>query len=130
MFRKIFRQFLTDLGKMEGDYRVFYLKDDIAYSTLYICIAILGVLSMVGVDALLTKDQSHLFIWLMLYRGSFILVSIVVMILLWKTDKVRVYDRLVLGWLTFTVLFFLLYDFTRPVNPLTIIIDVMIPFAI
>ena len=130
MFKKFLHRFLTDLGEMEGDYRVFYLKDDIAYSTLYISIAIIGVLSMIRMDALLVEGRSNLFIWLMLYRGGFIFVSILVMAVLRKTSKVRVYDRIVFGWLAFTVLFFLLLNFTRPTNSLTTIIDVIIPFAI
>ena len=130
MFKKILRRFLTDLGEMEGDYRVFYLKDDIAYSTLYISIAILGVLSMIGMDALLVKGRSDLFAWLMLYRASFVFVSLLILIALWKTTKVRIHDRLILGWLSTTVLFFLLYNFTRPTNSLTSIVDVLIPLAI
>jgi len=49
---------------------------------------------------------------------------------LWKTSKVRVYDRLLFGWMSFTVLFFLLFNFTRPTNSPTTITDVIIPFAI
>lgn len=130
MFKKFFRQFLTNLGEMEGDYRVFYLKDDIAYSTLYIPIAISGVLSMIGMDALLFRGRPDLFAWLMLYRGFYILVSVLVMVAIRKTSRVRIYDRLVLGWLAFTILFFLLLNFTRPANSITTIIDVIIPIAI
>ena len=115
MFKKILRRFLTDLGEMEGDYRVFYLKDDVAYSILYISIAILGVLSMIGMDALLSQGPARsLFIGQMVSRGVFTLISILVMIALWKTSKVRVFDRIILGWLSFTVLFFLLQNFTTP----------------
>src|SRR5512141_2754003 len=106
MLKKILRLFLTDLGEMEGDYRVFCLKDDILYNTLYISIAVLGVLSMIGIDALLARGRPGLFTWLMLYRAGFVIVSILVVIALRKTDKVRVHDRLILGWLSFTVLFF------------------------
>ncbi|HEX2994518.1 MAG TPA: GGDEF domain-containing protein, partial [Anaerolineales bacterium] len=130
MFKKILRRFLADLGEMEGDYRVFYLKDDIAYSTLYISVAILGVLSMFGMDILLFKGRPDLFMWLVLARGVFTLVSTLVIIALWKTSRVRVFDRTILGWLIFTVLFFLLHNFTRPTNSLTTIIDVFVPFAI
>src|SRR5512145_2945462 len=130
MFKKILRRFLADLGEMEGDYRVFYLKDDIAYSTLYISVAILGVLSMLGMDILLFKDRPDLFTWLVLARVVFTLVSILVIAVLWKTSRVRVFDRTILGWLIFTVLFFLLHNFTRPTNSLTTIIDVFVPFAI
>jgi diguanylate cyclase (GGDEF)-like protein len=130
MVKKILRRFLTDLGEMEGDYRVFYLKDDIAYSTLYISIAILGVLSMIGMDTLLFRERPFLFVLLMGYRGLFTLVSVLTVVVLWKTNKVRKFDRIMLGWLSFTVLFFLLQNFTRPTNSLTSIIDAFVPFAI
>jgi diguanylate cyclase (GGDEF)-like protein len=130
MFKKILSRFLLDLGKMEGDYRASNLKDDIAYDTLYISIALLGVLSMIGIDVLLSRGRPDLFAWLMLYRIAYVIVSVLILIALRRTDKVRVHDRLILGWLAFTVLFFLLYNFTRPTNSLTTIIDVLIPLAI
>jgi diguanylate cyclase (GGDEF)-like protein len=130
MFRKFLSRFVTDLGAMEGDYRVFYLKDDIAYSTLYISIAIVGLLSMIRMDALLTQGRPDLFIQLMLYRGIYILVSVLVMVFLRKMSRVKVYDRIVTGWLSFTVLYFLLLNFMRPANYLSTITDVIIPFAI
>ena len=130
MLKRITGQFLVDLGDMEGDYRVYHLKDDITQIILYIFIVILGVLSMVRADALLFKNRPDLFGWLMVYRGGFILVSILVMLALWKTSKVKVYDRIVLGWLSFTVFFLLLFNFTRPANLLTTIFDVIVPFII
>ena len=130
MLKRITGQFLVDLGEMEGDYRVYHLKDDITQTILYIFIVILGVLSMVRADALLFKNRPDLFGWLMVYRGGFILVSILVMLALWKTSKVKVYDRIVLGWLSFTVFFLLLFNFTRPTNLLTTIFDVIVPFII
>lgn len=130
MFQRILRRFLTNLGEMEGDYRVFYLKDDIMYSTLYISVAILGVLSMIGIDALLARGRSDLLTWMLAYRAIYILLSIVAMNVVRRAKKVRVYDRIVLSWLALTVLFFLLLNFTRPTDSLTSIIDVMIPFAI
>lgn len=123
-------RFVTDLGEMEGDYRVFYLKDDIVYGTIYISIAIIGLLSMIRMDALLTAGRPDLFAQLMLYRGIYILVSILAMIVLRKTGRVKVYDRIVLGWLSFTVVYFLLLNFMRPANYLSTISDIIIPFAI
>jgi diguanylate cyclase (GGDEF)-like protein len=130
MFKKFSRQFLINLGEMEGDYRVFYLKDDIAYSTLYISIAIIGLLSMLRMDALLTGGRSDLFRWLMVYRGVFIFISILVIMALRRVKRVKDYDHIILGWLSFTVLFFLLLNFIRPANYINTIIDIIIPFAI
>ncbi|HEX5809351.1 MAG TPA: GGDEF domain-containing protein [Anaerolineales bacterium] len=123
-------RFRVDLGEMEGDYRLFYLKDDSTQSILYICITIIGVLSMIRMDALFFKDQPDLFKWLMLFRGAFILISILVITVLWKTSQANVYDRLTVGWLSFTVLFLLLFNFTRPPNFTTTIFDVIVIFAI
>ena len=53
MLQRFHSRFLVDLGEMEGDYRVFHLRDDIAQSTLYISIAMLAVLSMTRMDLLL-----------------------------------------------------------------------------
>ncbi len=130
MFRRLASQFLVDLGEMEGDYRAFYLKDDITQGILYICIAILGVLSMVRLDALFFRERSDLLAGLLLYRGAFVLVSILVITALWKTKRVGVYDRIILGWLALAVLFLLLFNFTRPPNFVNTIFDVIITFAI
>lgn len=130
MLKRTLSRFRVDLGEMEGDYRLFYLKDDSTQSILYICITIIGVLSMIRMDALFFKDRPDLFGWLMLFRGAFILISILVISVLWKTSQANVYDRLIVGWLSFTVLFLLLFNFTRPPNFTTTIFDVIVIFAI
>jgi diguanylate cyclase (GGDEF)-like protein len=131
MFKRFLRQFVVvDLGEMEGDYRVFHLKDDVAQSILYISIAAISVLGMIRMDALLYQDRPDLVLWLVLYRGGFALLSIVFMIAIWRTGKVRVYDRLMLAWLSLTTLVLLLFNFTRPANfPITSY-DVIVPFVI
>jgi diguanylate cyclase (GGDEF)-like protein len=115
---------------MEGDYRAFYLKDDVTQSILYISITILSVLSMLRLGAQMFEDQSDLFAGLMLYRAGFILISVLVVIALWKTSRVKVYDRIMLEWLAFTVLFLLLLNFTRRPNFANTIFDVILTFAI
>ena len=130
MFKRFLRQFLLNLGEMEGEYRVFHLKDDLNQSRFYILIATLSVLGMLGTDAVLYRDYPSLILWLLLYRAGFALVSILVMAALWKTVKVRAYDRLMLGWMSFTILFLLLFNFTRPADFLTTSYDVILPFAI
>jgi diguanylate cyclase (GGDEF)-like protein len=130
MFKKISSQFLVDLKEMEGDYRVAHLKDDIAYSTFYISIAILGVFSMIRIDGLLYKNRPDLILWLILYRSGYILVSILIAVAIQKTGKVRVYDRLMLVWISITIFFLLLFNFTRPTNFLNTAFDVIVPFAI
>jgi diguanylate cyclase (GGDEF)-like protein len=115
---------------MEGEYRFFQLKDDLYQSRFYILIATLSVLGMFGTDAVLYRDHPGLVLWLLFYRAGFALVSILVVAALRKTIKVRVYDRLMQGWLTFAVLYLLLFNFTRPVDFLTTAYDVILPFAI
>src|SRR5215212_1392656 len=99
MFKKISSQFLVDLGGMEDDYRVFYLRDDIAYSTLYISIAVLGIFSLFRIDTLLYPGRPDLSEWLMLYRTGYTLISLLIVIAIRKTGKVKRYDQLVFIWL-------------------------------
>src|SRR5215207_9308268 len=130
MLKRFWSQFLLDLGEMEGEYRVFHLKDDIRQSGFYILIAIISVLIMIGTDGRLYRDRPELFLWLLLYRVGFAFISILVMAALWKTVRVRVYDRLMLWWMSFVVLFLLFFNFTRPADFLTTSYDVILPFAI
>ena len=130
MLKKFFGQFLLNLGELEGEYRIYHLKDDKRLSGFYILFAALSVAGMLGADALLFKNRPDLFRWMSLYRAGFVLISLLVMIAIRKAAKVRVYDRLILGWLWFVILFLLLFNFTRPTNFLTTAYDVILPFAI
>src|SRR5690349_8048342 len=93
-------------------------------------IAMLCVLSMSRMDLGLYWSNPGLFMRLMVYQGSYILVSLLILAGLRKTNKVRIYDRLMLGWLSLTILGLLLFNFTRPANLLTNTYDVIILFAI
>jgi diguanylate cyclase (GGDEF)-like protein len=130
MLNRFLRQFLLDLGEMEGEYRAFHLKDDIRQSTFYILIAVISVVSMIGMDAVLHKDWPDLFRWMILYRLGFAFVSILIMLFIGRTVIVNMYDRLMMAWLSFVILFLLLFNFTRPANFLTSSYDVILPFAI
>ena len=130
MFKRFWQQFLLDLGEMEAEYRASHLRDDIRQSSFYILVAIISVLGMIGTDAVLYRDQPGLFTWLIIYRVGFALISSLIMIALWKTVTVRVYDRLMLAWMSFVGLFLLLFNFTRPADFLTTSYDVILPFAI
>ena len=130
MFKGFFSQILIDLGELEGDYRVFHLKNDIAQIILSISIAIISMLGTLGTDALLFRARPDLFMKMAWYRVGFILVSVGVMFAISKTTKVRIFDRLVLGWISFAVLSILLFNFTRPGNYLTTAFDIIVPFAI
>jgi len=130
MFRGFFSQILIDLGELEGDYRVFHLKNDIAQSILSMSIASISMLGMLRMDALYFGDRPDLFILLVIYRSGFVFLTILAMLAVRKARKVRVYDRLVLGWISFTILFLVLSNFTRPANYLTTAFDIIVPFAI
>ncbi len=130
MFNKFVRQFLLDLGEMEGEYRAFHLKDDIRQSSFYIIIVIVSVVSTIGGDVTLYRERPGLFLWMVLARGGGAFVSILILVAIRSTAAVKVYDRLMLGWLSFVILFLLLFNFTRPANFLTTSYDVILPLAI
>ena len=130
MLKRFFSEILIDLGELEGDYRVFHLKNDIAQTVLALNIAMLSILAMLRVDTILFLDRPKLFIWVVAYRGSFVLATILVMLATRRVRKVRVYDRLVFAWIVLMILFFVLFGFTRPSNYLTIAYEIIIPFSI
>jgi diguanylate cyclase (GGDEF)-like protein len=115
---------------MEGDYRVFHLRDDVAQSTLYISVAILGVLSMIFMDVLLYAHSPAFLAGLTIYRSGYILISALIMAMIRKTSKVRIYDRLILAWIALTIASLLLFNFIRPADLFNATYDVIIPFAI
>ena len=123
-------QFLLDLGEMEGEYRAFHLRDDIRQSSFYVLIAAMSVLIMLGTDAVLYKQRMDLVVWLAIFRVGFASVSILVLIAIRRTTRVSVYDRLMMGWISFVILFLLLFNFTRPADFLTTSYDVILPFAV
>src|SRR5215211_1385256 len=130
MLKRFWSQFLLDLGEMEGEYRVFHLKDDIRQGGFYILIAIISVLIMIGTDGRLYRDRPELFLWLMSYRLVFSIISALVLIAVSKTRTVKIYDRLMLGWLALVIMFLLVFNFTQPADFLTTSYDVILPFAI
>ena len=130
MFQALFSQILTDLGELEGDYRAYHLKDDIAQSVLTLSIAGISILSMLIVDSLLYRDEPKLIMLMAIGRFGFVLITTVVMLAMSRATKVRVLDRLALGWIFFIIIYLVLLNFTRPANYLTSSFDIIIPFAI
>src|SRR5574341_448159 len=130
MIKRFFNETLLDLGELEGDYRAFYLKNDVEQTILSLIIAVLSVLAMLRVDAILFKDRSELLMWVLVSRGVFILATVLVMLAIRRTSKVRIYDRLVFAWIVLMILFFVLFTFTRPANYVTTTFEIIIPFSI
>ena len=130
MFKRFFSQTLVHLGELEGDYRAFYLKSDIAQSIFSLSIASISILGMLRMDALYFGHQPRLFMLLLIYRIGFVFLTLLFMLAIRRASKVRIYDRLVFGWISFTILFLVLSNFTRPANYLTTAFDIIVPFAI
>ena len=130
MLKKFFGDTLTDLGSLEGDYRVAHLRADISQSILYMFVISVSVALMLMMDAALFDDNPRLFMLMALYRVGYVLVTGAVGIVLYKTSRVKTYDYLSLGWILFTILFVLLINFTRPANYISTPLDIIIAFAI
>ena len=121
---------LTHLGDAEGDYRVSTLHGDIRQGLLYMTIVSGSTLLMSRVDAMMFVNQPGLFKLVTFYRAGYVLITILFGIVIHGTKKVRNFDRLVFGWILVTILFLLLFNFTRPANYLTTSFDIIVPFAI
>ncbi|HAV77232.1 MAG TPA: hypothetical protein DCX53_07750 [Anaerolineae bacterium] len=130
MIKRLFDQSLTDLKDMEGDYRVFHLNYDIAQGVLFLLIAAVSISGLMGVDLILFKGRTDLIRWMVIYRSGFILLTLIIMFVMMNTQKVRVFDRLVSIWVFSTIVFLVLFNFTRPSNYLTTPFDIIVPFAI
>ena len=130
MIKRFFSEILIDLGELEGDYRAFHLKNDIAQTVLSLTIAMLSILAMLRVDVILFMGRPKLFTWVLVHRAGFVLATLLVMLAIRRTSKVRIYDRLIFAWILLMVLFFVLFGFTRPANYLTIAYEIIIPFSI
>jgi len=130
LFKAVFGDLLTDLGPLEGDYRVSQLKSDITQSLLYMVIVSLSVLAMLMADAMLFAGRPDLFMLMVIFRVVFVLVTIMFGFAIYKTSKVRIFDRLAFIWIFVLILFMLLFNFTRPVNYISTSFDIIVPFAI
>jgi len=130
LFKRIAGDYLVSLGDAEGDYRAAQLKDDIKQSILHMSLVSLSVMALLRMDAILFASRPDLFMTMVAFRLGYVLVTILFGFVLYKTNKVRIYDRLLFGWMFFTVTFLVLFNFTRPVNYLTTSFDVIVPFAI
>ena len=130
LVKRLFSESITDLGELEGDYRSFHLKNDIALSLLSYVIASASILAMLFTDMVLFREDTGILYSMVLGRLGYVLVTILVMITTLKASKVRAFDRLITGWLVFTVACFLLINFTRPSDFSTASYAIIVPFAI
>lgn len=130
MLKKLFGNALTDLGNLEGDYRVSQLKNDISQSILYMTIVALSNLALLRVDAILFKGRMDLFLWMSAYRLGYAAVTALFGVFMKRTARVRTFDRLMSGWILFTIAFLISINFTRPSDYLMTSFDTLVPFVI
>ncbi|NWG06977.1 MAG: GGDEF domain-containing protein [Chloroflexi bacterium] len=130
MIQALFSQLLTDLGELEGDYRAFHLKDDIALSIFSFSIASVSILTMLRADLFFFQDAPSLFAMIALSRIIYVTITISVMLAVLKTSKVKKFDRLLCVWLFFTVIYLVAGNFLRPSDYTTASFAIIVPFAI
>jgi len=130
MFKRFFSESMTDLEELEGDYRAFHLKNDIGLSLLSYLIASISILGMLLTDAVVFKDAPDLFNFMVFSRIGYVLITIPVMIASLYSGKVRTFDRLIAGWLLFTVVYLLSVNYIRPSDFSTSAFAIIVPFAI
>ena len=130
MFRKLSSQILIDLRELEGDYRVFNLQIDKAQSVLGMIIAGIGIFSMLWMDRLLFTGSPGLISGMLIARSCYVLITALFIYAVGKTNRVRIFDRLILGWLFLTVLFMLIFNFIRPVSYQSTAFDAIVIFSI
>ena len=130
IFRKLSRQILIDLGNLEGDYRVANLPSDRLQSLLTMTVAGAGIFAMLGLDKLLFGADSDLLRWMLVLRGGYALCTALVILLIARLNKVRVFDRIVFWWTLGTIACLLLFNYMRPGSFLGSAFDVIAVFAI
>jgi diguanylate cyclase (GGDEF)-like protein len=130
ILKKLSNQILIDLKELEGDYRVANLSVDKAQAFVYMLIISFSALGMLSVDALVFRDRPDLFWWMAVYRSISVLITLGAAFAVIRTEKVRTFDRLILGWISATIFSLLLFNFTRPENYLTTTFDIIAVFAI
>ncbi|HXF85898.1 MAG TPA: GGDEF domain-containing protein [Anaerolineales bacterium] len=128
MFKWLFGNSLIDLGELEGDYRVYHLQNDIRQSTIALRVIAIGTLASLPVDALLLGDKHHVLALLAVLRMGFIVATLATILTIQRTKKVKVFDRMIIGWLTASIIFLNILNYMRPIqnNPF----DIIFPLAI
>lgn len=130
MLKKLLGTVLTDLGSLEGDYRVAQLKSDISQGLLYMSIIAVSNLALLLVDAILFRGRTDMILCMVASRVGYVLVTALFGVFMRRTTRVRSFDRLISGWILFTIFFLLLVNVTRPTNHMMSAIDTLVPFVI
>jgi diguanylate cyclase (GGDEF)-like protein len=130
IFRKLSSLILIDLGDLEGDYRVANLPSDRLQSLLTMTVAGAGIFAMLGLDKLLMGENSDLLRLMLVLRGGYALCTALVILLIARLNKVRVFDRIVFWWTLGTIACLLLFNYLRPGSFLGSAFDVIVLFAL
>lgn len=130
MLKRLLGDILTDLGPLEGDYRAANLKRDIRQGILYMLVVALGMLAMLSADALLYQNQPVSFERITAYRVVYVAVTAVFAAFLYKTTKVRNYDRLMTGWLVVSLLFRLFLNLNHSASQIITLFDIILLFVV
>jgi hypothetical protein len=93
-------------------------------------IAGIGIFSMLWMDRLIFTGNPGLISGMLIARSCYVLVTALFIYVVGKTNRVRVFDRLILGWLAITVLFMLVFNFIRPVSYQSTAFDAIVIFSI
>ena len=128
--KRIVGDYLVSLGDAEWDFRATQLRSDIRQSILFMSLASISALLLIRVDAILFVNIPDLFAKMVTYRVIYVLITISFGFVLYRTNKVRNFDRLIFSWLSLTILFLLLLNFTRPGDYLPTSFDVIVPIMI
>jgi len=130
MLKRLFGDILINLGPLEGDYRAANLKRDIRQSILYMLIVGIGILAMISADAALPQNQPASFERMIAYRAVYMAVTAVFAAFLNQTTKVRTYDRLLAGWLLFSLLFHTFLNLNPSATPSIVLFDIILLFVV
>jgi len=130
LYKTLTSQVLIDLKELEGDYRVFNFAVDKAQSIAAMMVAAFCVFGMLHVDILLFAGRADLVWQMVIYRGSYLVVTTMAAFLFNRTERVRIFDRMLTGWIFVTILFLLFSNIIRPAGYLTTASDIIVVFAI
>jgi diguanylate cyclase (GGDEF)-like protein len=130
MLKKLSSQILIDLHELEGDYRAANLEIDKAQSSLYMLIASASIFGMLVVDLPFIRDNPPVFWHALTYRLGFVLFTLPFLYGLNKTNLVRIFDRVAIGWIVAIMAFLAIYNLSHPTTYLNSIFDIITVFAL
>jgi len=128
--KRIVGDFLLALGDAEWDFRAAQLKSDIRQSILYMSLGSISALLLIRVDTILFVNNPGLFKAMLAYRVAYVFITFVFVLVLYRTNKVGTFDRLIFSWIFLSILFLLMLNFTRPTNFISTSFDVIIPLMV